>query len=535
MYKKLLSNLPFNPSLIGQVSFYANRLKKEESLRRFGMFFMAFSLVLQLFAVIVQPEPTLASSRNDIIPGGFSSKSQAVDHCKNNRYNFRDTLEHFGVSCDALESSSKKSIRSTSYDKKLLSLGRLPYGKAGERQVKIAGKTYYQRYLWAWDSFAYSTYDALVGTRSNGEPFMVLYSCGNVTVVEAPEPTVDPEPTFTPGNAICSGLDARRLSRTSYRFTAQTAGADFVVRGYLFDFGDGNESRNTSRLFRASADHTYSRPGTYTAKATIDVTVQERTSAVERTVSCETIVTVAEVPRPTPTPTPEPEELTPTGPIDACPDIPGTQTDEDECSPCDESSSQDDITACLVLSKSANNVTQSIAEANGTTAKPGDTIQYTLNTRNSAVVPIEQYVVEEHVGDLLEYALITDFHGGSMDENGIVRWPAQDLGPGATLKQQLTIQIKEEIPETPVATSNPGSFDLVMTNVYGNTVEIQIPASPAKVTEQIVRTLPNTGPGQGLIISTLTTTFIGFFFARSILYRKEINIVKHSHSLGGAA
>ena len=53
MFKKLISNLPFNPSLIGQVSFYAKRLRKEESIRRAGFGFMALAMFIQLFAVIV--------------------------------------------------------------------------------------------------------------------------------------------------------------------------------------------------------------------------------------------------------------------------------------------------------------------------------------------------------------------------------------------------------------------------------------------------------------------------------------------------
>lgn len=531
MYKKLLSNLPFNPSLIGQVSFYANRLQKEESIRRFGMLFMAFSLVLQLFAVILQPEPSLASSRNDIIPGGFSSKSQAVDHCENNRYNFRDTLEHFGIDCDALTSSTKKNIRSTDYEKKLLSLGRLPYGKAGERSITIAGKTYYQRYLWSWDSFAYSSYDALVGTRSNGSPFIVLYNCGNVAVVEAParpEPRPEPKPTFQPGNALCSSLEARQLARNRYRFTAHTAGTNYTVQAYNFDFGDGNQATNSSRLTKASEDHTFNTSGTYTVKVTIDVSVQEQAGATDQSISCETTVNVADAPAQLPPPVQQPEPE-----IDICPNIPGLQTDEAQCQLCE--SSQDDITACLILSKSATNLTQNIPEANGTTAQPGDVIRYTLNTRNTSVLPVEEYVTEEHVGDILDYALITDFHGGSMDEDNVVHWPAENLDPGTTLQQQLTIQIKEELPETPVSSSNPGSFDLTITNVHGNTVEIYLPTTPAKSTEQIVRTLPNTGPGQGLIISISITIFIGFFFARSVLYKKELDIVKHTHGLGGIA
>src|SRR5690606_12425632 len=83
------------------------------------------------------------------------------------------------------------------HNRKLLSLGRFAYGKAGERAVSIningQSKTFYQRYLWTWDSGAYSSYTALVGTTNNGAPFMVLYNCGNITVVES-SPATPPPP-----------------------------------------------------------------------------------------------------------------------------------------------------------------------------------------------------------------------------------------------------------------------------------------------------------------------------------------------------
>jgi hypothetical protein len=148
MFKKLISNLPFNPSLIQQISFYADRIHKEEHARRIGVLFMVLTLCVQLFAVTVQPESSMASSGNDIIPGGFSSQSQAVDHCRRNSHSFGTILNHYGVSCDAVARASVRSIRSTDYDRKLLSIGRRIYNKPGERPVSIAGATYYMRYLW---------------------------------------------------------------------------------------------------------------------------------------------------------------------------------------------------------------------------------------------------------------------------------------------------------------------------------------------------------------------------------------------------
>ena len=69
MFKKLISNLPFNPSLLGQVSFYAKRLKAEESIRRMGFGFMALAMFIQMFAVFAPPQKSLASSNDHIISG----------------------------------------------------------------------------------------------------------------------------------------------------------------------------------------------------------------------------------------------------------------------------------------------------------------------------------------------------------------------------------------------------------------------------------------------------------------------------------
>ena len=41
MFKKIVSQLSFSPALVGQLGFYARRLRKEQFTRRLGMVFMA--------------------------------------------------------------------------------------------------------------------------------------------------------------------------------------------------------------------------------------------------------------------------------------------------------------------------------------------------------------------------------------------------------------------------------------------------------------------------------------------------------------
>ena len=81
MFKKLLSNLPFNPSLLGQVSFYTKRLRRETFVRGAGLAMLTLAIVIQTFAVVSPPQRSLAKSPNDIIYGGFTTRDQAVLYC----------------------------------------------------------------------------------------------------------------------------------------------------------------------------------------------------------------------------------------------------------------------------------------------------------------------------------------------------------------------------------------------------------------------------------------------------------------------
>jgi hypothetical protein len=53
MFRKLVSNLSFSPALVGQIAFYAKRLKKEETTRRLGLLFTVFALIIQAFVVLI--------------------------------------------------------------------------------------------------------------------------------------------------------------------------------------------------------------------------------------------------------------------------------------------------------------------------------------------------------------------------------------------------------------------------------------------------------------------------------------------------
>lgn len=445
MFKKLLSNLPFNPSLIGQVSFYAKRMHREEKIRQLGVAFIVLAMVLQVFAFIAPPESTLAQSGNDIIRGGFTTQAQAVDACETNRQDYKNILAHFDISCANLAAASTQNIRSTDYDKKLYSMGRIAKGPTGrsdkptdEYSVKINDETYFLRYLWSFDTWAYSTYKALVGTNDSGQQFLILYNCGNPVWIDRFEPPNDPIP-------------------------------------------DPPEPEKPIVI-------------------------------VDRCINIAGIQTKDSE-------------------CDTCPGIPGVQSTTSDCKPCDDANDEADSELCLQLSKQVSNTTQNIPDANGTTARANDLLEYTLHVSNDGLIQVSDFIIQENITDVLEYADLSEYTNGSFNKStGILSWPALDIAPGQQVDRSFTVKIKDPLPETPVSISDSTSYDLTMTNVYGNAVNVHLPTTLIKVVEITTTTLPNTGPGENMAAAFALTTLVGYFLARSRIMAKELDFVKQEYA-----
>lgn len=530
MFKKLLSNLPFNPSLIGQVSFYASRMKRESSIRRLGLIFMVLAMGVQLMAATSPAEATLSSSSNDIIDGGFKTKSQAVLHCLNPSSDFLKILTYYGVGCTELSDATDETIRSNT--KEYHSIGRNAVSNPSPRNGKnwtiyslnIAevSQKLWMKDLRYWDSGAYSDYKVLKITKKDGTIIRILYSCGNIVTEgkynppQIPPPPIPKPPVVIPESISCTNLAMNVANGSRIKLGSpvtvrgQATGQNFstsspyVSMQYDFVNSAGKViATNTSPkvLFQGSVANdakTYSFSGDEAGKYTIKLTIQYDTSKTapgSATGDCLKYITVEK--------------------------------------PCEDITTTDDLELCLNLHKKAENITQNISNADGTTAQGDDKITYTLSVTNSGKVTIPKFVIKENMNDVLEYANITDLHGGQLDDDNHIFWPALDIKPGQIVQKLISIKVKNPVPSTPVSTSDPGSFNLLMTNVYGDSVNIKLPGSIIKTVEQTT-TLPNTGPGENLVIGFLLTFGVAYFYARTKLFATELDIVRHDFSNGGA-
>jgi uncharacterized repeat protein (TIGR01451 family) len=509
-FKRLVSNLPYNPSLITQVAFYSKRLKQETSIRRLGFVFVVLTMLVQLFAVIAPPTASSAQdANNDLITGGFQNRDQAGLNCIDGAKDYGTILAYYGISCDDVAHASTVSIKSTDYGGQLYSMGRLQYNKVGEYSVPINGRTYFMRPLHSWDTGAYSTYQALKGTTKSGMPFMILYACGNLVVVGHPAPppptqvkdvacstllgSVDNGGSVKKGTPVSlrgqytgSNLPAGQVINISYDYIDMDTGKPVVPPTTHTNIGfvngladDGTNVNFTMNTFRTA--------GTWDGGQLISGSLQG---------NCLRTISVDKPPIPPPV----------------------------VCT---------DANKCLTYNKTASNDTQHISNADGTTAKAGDVITYNLIVKNIGKGTYKNFLFTENISDVLDYANVTDLHGGSMDGKNNITWPRLDIKAGATATKQITVKVKDPVPQTPVSASNPGKFDLTMTNVYGNTsVNIHVPGSPIKTTETVSSTLPKTGAGSNIIIAFFITSIVGYFFARSRLLSKEIDLVRQEAVTG---
>jgi uncharacterized repeat protein (TIGR01451 family) len=482
MFEKLLSTLPYNPGLAHQMSFYGRRMHEEAIIRRTGLIFLVLTFMVQFFAVLSPPQLTSASTdTNDMIDptGGFAlsaahPRTDAHDACVGNVRGYGSALATFGVSCASLLTANVMDVVSTSANSNgpLYSMGYDSYGATNpsshlstdEHAYSVAGsgKTIYSRQLHSFDTHGSSTYvHSLQVTSSTGQTVYILSTCGNIVTFGLPKIPPPPAPPAPPPAAPPATPPSTPPS-TPPATPPATPPCQYNPK-ILSTSPECFKQCGFNKAIPATSPQCFP-PCKYNASI-------------------------------------------PAGDV--------------ECKPCDASLSSQDTLACVTIRKTATNVTAGIANADGTTAQPNDIITYTLYAENKGKAAVNQYTFTEDMADVLDYADITDLHGGTMNNDKVVTWPVEKIDAAATATHQVTIKVKDPVPSTPVDPANSMRFDLTMTNVYGNAVNIKVPSPPVKTIQTTAASLPNTGPGTSLFIAASVVMVAGYFYGRARLLARE--------------
>lgn len=629
MFRKLVTNLPFSPSLVGQLGFYAKRLKQEEATRRMALLFTALALIVQSLAVFSPPESANAANSSDLIYGGVTSKAQllqAYDSSARGNGDLKAIFDYAGITRDEIKNTKESSVNSIKYGKSdgaWLSWGRVHRFSASDGEVKHtiptgnSSTTVYSRPLWRFDSTAYtknngSTYAAFVGTSAKMGSFAILKNCGNLVTRKVPHPSpagkilatcdaitgvaydgrnrsVDvkvylyfggkpgigekvgpilasgsgnsfsysvperyrlsevPTPVYgvlvplagwsestvplsgsakipskcveTPKpTATCVSLTKRLIDRTRFSLDASAAAANGAsVSSYRFVVKDSSgkivseQTIKSSSLVAKSNVVELTTPGKYSSS--VEVTTS---NGIVTSPGCSLALDIA--------------------PEKTCAINPSLPEKDPECKPCPEDPSLwHKDPGCAVLytqSKTAINLSQSNVDATTTKAQPADRIEYRVTVDNIGKVDAK-IEVSDLLADILEYSTIQDNGGGTYnEETKTLSWGEIAIKPGEKQTRSFVIKVNDPIPSTPRGQSEPGSYDCILTNTFGNSISIPVNCPDVKAVEGAVSELPTTGPGENILFAGIVASITTYFYARSRQLSKEVRIIRHEFNSG---
>ncbi|HET7630278.1 MAG TPA: hypothetical protein VFK03_02795 [Candidatus Saccharimonadales bacterium] len=630
MFRKLVENVPFSPALVGQLGFYARRLKKEEATRRLGVVFTALALVVQSLAVFAPPESANAANPSDFIYGGVTSVHQvlqAYDRSKRGNGDLKDIMDYVGITRAELAHMRSGSINSKGHgtgDHAWQTWGREHRFSAAQGEVKHVvplshggSSTVYSKPLWLYDHLAYtkkhgSTYPAFIGHSKKLGDFAIMKGCGNLVSLKTPKPApkahflaatcstvtgyaydarnrnrdvkvylyfggvpgkgqrskaikadlkgnrfhyqvpikyqkahrptkvwgvmvplkgwsdssvqfnntvripgdcIKPQPT-----AQCSGLSVDQISRTSFRLNGQAdVSGGAKIKGYRFVVTDSagktvySKTISTSRLSTQTAKFSLNQAGKYHVKLTVLTTAGDKSGG-----DCLGNLTVV-----------QPQMCT------LNPDI---LASDERCQPCSPDSPDvwiDDQScqAVIVKSKTATDLTSGV-DADQAVAHADDRIEYTIYAENTGLKPAKVDLTES-LADVNEYAQLLDNGGGNYDQTKKeLSWGQLSLQPGQKVARSFTVQMLDQIPSTPQGQSEPGSYDCVMTNSFGNTISTKVDCATPKVVEQTVKQLPETGTGANIAFGAGLLAVVVYFWSRSKQLGREVRLVRKDVNAG---
>ncbi len=660
MFKKIVSNLPFHPTLLGDLGYYLKRVRQEEAIRRLGLVFVVLALAVQTFSFLSPVKSTIAYSTGDIVYGATSKEDIVKAFNKNKdpkgRTDIREIFNYYGIGLDQIQ-NAKKTVISDSDNDKYVNTSRSST-PAGASFTKIPGAIdggIYEFPLKYWNKSEFPNgYPAITGISTYGFRFWILLKgCGNIVIEKGSK-----HPKFEINKQLASSANVKPGDEVKYTIEFRNSGiiaseevrvVDVLDKNLKFESYTSNidlrkEEDGQKLIWHVKGPNNSLAPSDRWHRIVVKATVKKSTPSGTKICNEATVrgtktkdissggpkdcITVTVTPTCPGSGLPIPPEgiekctiTCPDGsviPYDkVCPGAPqlACQSFKEIASPSwdkrkfettflkqpgasasavkyfvndvqvasqsvDPAASSDFYThqfkengtykiradvipaagsniipgqACevsvviekpvnpvvrIVTDKGVSNLTQSIEDANGTTAVAGDTLKYTLITENTGdadAVNLElngEY--SENIADILEYADLLDKGDATLNESTqVLSWGKVTIPAGQKIEKVFTVRVKNPLPATPISASNPLSFDFVMTNKYGREVTVKLDKPASKNVEIATTYLPNTGPGTGMIISVISTMVIAFFFYRSRLLGREIEVVRYEFSTGG--
>ena len=288
MFRRIVSNLSFSPALVGQLGFYARRLKKEEATRRMGLVFTALALVVQSLAVFSPPEAANAATPGQVGSAprcnveAVGPRATAFNINQNNRANVSFDVSG-GKNCKVEVSANSffaPTMDGRPYEKQILhdrttkvydTPGRYQMGVALPDKSNEAKGCFYQ-------------VDLTYGTH-NVQPVLAYghgkLDCGTTTLA----------------SISCTNLNIIQVNPTKFTLKGKAKATNANINKYVFAItkpnGETVEKVQNTGAETAEVDFSNDKPGTYNVKLTVHSSVGQDSGP-----NCKGTFTVAGPPTP---------------------------------------------------------------------------------------------------------------------------------------------------------------------------------------------------------------------------------------------
>ena len=197
-----------------------------------------------------------------------------------------------------------------------------------------------------------------------------------------------------------------------------------------------------------------------------------------------------------------------------------------------EISENQSLNSKIIRSVTATDASQGFVDASSVTAYAGDQISYTITIHNTDINPISVKPTESLL-DLLDYSTLIDNGGGTLDTTTkILSWPDVTLAPNTKQTRTFAIRLLDTIPTTAQDINNTKSYDCIMTNTFGNSIDVRVDCPVIKVVEQIVAGLPSTGTTENIIFASIILATATYLYARTRQLEKEVRLIRKDISTG---
>lgn len=278
--------MSFSPALVGQLGFYAKRLKKEETTRRLGLVFVVLALVVQSLAVFQPPESANAASSNDMVYGGLGlgshrSLNNFLAPYDANTAHLKDIMNYMGISRAEISSAQFGTFivgqkYSWGHNPEFTTSSRETANTITDPTGVTPITTLYSRPLALFDGPNAKIY-GWVGHSDRVGWFAIMQACGNLVTNIVPPPITPPTPpkptpqpaklvfnktatNISQGNVTASSVAAKENDKITYTIdmknTGETAAplkiadnlTDTLEYSSLIDDGGGTFNDTTKTL-----------------------------------------------------------------------------------------------------------------------------------------------------------------------------------------------------------------------------------------------------------------------------------------------